>query len=408
MLEDPVDVDDLLAAVLADASDEVAADRLAGLIRADPTLAQRHAGLLVVDRLLGWRSTRIDGAAFTRSVTLRLHSRGDSARFTKAVVARLPRRQLRWWPWAIAAGLLCAIGLYAALTERHVQATRVDGTTIAIGDEFVPAAPLEIRLSDGSRVCLEAAAHWRWSGSGGGVLLAGGARFAVAPQRVGGRFAVELPHARLIALGTAFSVIVQASGWTVHVDEGSVQASDAGIEDRHISAGGSLSRTNAGWAEGVQLLGPGLTGWSASKAPGVLGMRELPATGLQPWSLQLELPPQALDAPAEGWWATVERAWVAPAGRFGLGLALRSDGLGGLRWGMLVREHDGDVWLVLSCPLQRGVLNEVTWWSDAAPIKLLARQGDGRFDPAMVQGIGITAAGIPGTMRIERCVAWTR
>ncbi len=151
-----------------------------------------------------------------------------------------------------------------------------------------------------------------------------------------------------------------------------------------------------------------MTGWVAATGPGRLSLHERAAADPHPWSVELALPPQPMDAPPDGWWATVERAWMAPSVPYRIGMAVRQESQDELHWGVQLRERDGDAWLAFSGPLRQGALREITWRSEDAPLKLLAQRGDGRFDPATVQSIGLTAAGAPGSIRIERLVAWTR
>jgi len=254
---------DLLDALLADLFDGgLDAERfraLEALVRDDPVARRRYR-----------RYVRLHAAL--DSELLHPLERGPEVSPSAAVAPprnssnvapqqRAPLRSARVWrrsAWALTLLLLGLLGIAMLAPRPHAMVIAVQDAEAADGALPLPGQPLaprtwnlargtlHLRLHAGASVIIRAPATFAVTGANA-VSLTTGLAIAEVPHAASG-FVIATPHARVIDLGTAFSVAVEPrTGTAIHVLRGHVQVATTGSPTpQHVQAGEARAVSLAG------------------------------------------------------------------------------------------------------------------------------------------------------------------
>lgn len=227
------DLDRLFQAWLSGPLSEEDGRRLQELL-ADPAQRRRWRALADLEGALAER-----GAAVAR----------EPAHASPHTTRRLRRQRpapRRWWPLALAAGLLLAVGAGWLLRPQGEAALpTLEGRPLARG--LAVEGPATLQWTDGSEAILAAASRARVAMQGKGLdLEAGSLAVQVASQPRGRRFTVRTSQALTEVVGTRFRLRCEAGLTALQVEEGAVLFTPVGEMVRTVGAGGSAE---AGQAE---------------------------------------------------------------------------------------------------------------------------------------------------------------
>ncbi len=272
------ELEPLIAAYLDGTLDAAGAQILAETIRGGGTSARLIREHLALAGELAQACDSSDGATVERAVAERMRADGSATAFVAAVGRglgrRSPRRRARrTWPVALAAAAVIAVALTAwwqlAASPDPVGACRIvamagggavdrnglaipahDGQVLVVGDHITATASLTVSFPDGSRIALADGGVARVVGPQALRLERGRLDAEIAPQQAEMPFAITTPEAAVTVLGTAFTVVADASGTRVDLYRGVVQlagvASRAGItlhagDSARVTADGTLA-----------------------------------------------------------------------------------------------------------------------------------------------------------------------
>lgn len=226
----PAEAEALLAAWQDDALDEAGAERLLAALRTNPVLARRAAVTARIDAGLALVLDASRLARLQEAVLTHVAPTGAGS-LRRRVLGRLRTRRWTWWTSGLVALALLLLVLLGReqgvrLSEGRLRGDRdvaIPGATLAAGQPWTVLEPAVLRWPDGSRIELTAGSNLKLARDG--CTLEQGSLTAQVTARGREAFVVRMPAlgARVVVLGTRFTVAVDAGTARVAVVEGRVQ-----------------------------------------------------------------------------------------------------------------------------------------------------------------------------------------
>ena len=240
-MENKDDIESILAAVAA--GEELGGEQeqqFLAALRGDPALVERFGSQVTIARLLPLALGRKTNT-FAEDTIAEIAAESDSperAAFVPAVLGKIRRRRIMKLALMAAAVVALIIGLSVLFSKAGtvVEIVRIESSgwqpaerELAVGGRVIIEDGLvELHYRSGVTVVLNAPADFEITGANRGFLHRG--RLVAEIDSEGGKgYTIDGPSGRLVDLGTAFGVSVDAAGeMEVHVLEGAVEVAPTG------------------------------------------------------------------------------------------------------------------------------------------------------------------------------------
>jgi hypothetical protein len=231
------------------------------LLRADPAARRFAARFLLEEAALGEELRANEVAQLFRQESEALPFENAAADIAQPAVATA-----RWWKWGALAAALALIagaaawstwfrsnegvlvakisnasGAQLSLGRREISPLRA--TPLHVGRYELTSGLLEITWMNGAVMILESPAVFALTASNVLELGEGSLSATVPPTAIG--FTVQTPDARIVDLGTEFSISADAEASEVHVFKGEVLVTAAGETDPQRLTESQASRIDA-------------------------------------------------------------------------------------------------------------------------------------------------------------------